>query len=100
VLLYCTDKFDITEIDTSGEGNINDTVYIKLSPDWEGYNKPQDVLIGIEPFVYIADTENNRVVMLNVAGQFMGETTIEHPTKITQDYRLNLIVCGRCRITN
>ena len=93
-LLNCTDKFDITEVDTSGDGNINDTVYIKLSPDWEGFNKPQDVMVGREPFIYVADTENDRVVMLNTAGQFLGSVNIQHPTKLAQDYRLNLIVCG------
>lgn len=96
LLTDCTDKFDINEADPGdGEGNINDTVYVKLSPDWEGFNKPLDIHIGREPFVYIADSENDRVVMLNLAGQYLGEASIPHPTKIIQDYKLNLIVCGQ-----
>ncbi len=94
-LSNCTDKFSISDVDTgTGSGNINDTLYIKLSPEWTGFNKPQDVLIGREPFVYIADTENDRVVMLNVAGDILGSVNIQHPVKLAQDYRLNLIVCG------
>lgn len=91
----CTDKFEITDVNTgSGAGNINDTLYVKLSPDWTGFNKPQDILIGHEPFVYIADTGNDRVVMLNVAGDILGSVNIQHPVKLAQDFRLNLIVCG------
>jgi hypothetical protein len=91
----CGDKFDISEFSTSSSGNISgDTVYVKLNPDWTGFNKLQDVIIGREPLIYIADTENNLVVMLNLDGRRLGSKSIKRPISIAQDYKLNLIVCG------
>lgn len=89
------DLGEITSNSDSSSGNLNDTVYVKLNPDWTGFNKPQDVIIGREPFVYVADTENDRIVMLNLAGQVLGTRNIKHPVAIAQDYQLNLIVCAR-----
>lgn len=91
----CVDKFDITEFDTNEPGNIaGDTIFVKLNPDWVGYNQPQDIIIGREPLVYIADTENDRVVMLNLDGKILGTKSIKRPVALAQDYRLNLIVCA------
>lgn len=97
ILSSCADKFDLNQVDLSGgEGNIGgDTVYVLLNPIWDGYNKPQDVMVGREPFIYVADTENDRVVMLNLAGEILSSTTIKHPVALAQDYRLNLIVCAQ-----
>jgi hypothetical protein len=96
LLFYsCVDKFDITEFDTDNPGNISgDTIFVKLNPDWIGYNKPQDIIIGREPLVYVADTENDRIVMLNLDGQILGTKSIKRPIALAQDYRLNLIVCA------
>ena len=92
----CNDKFDITQFQTDDDGNITgDTVYIKLNPDWDGYNHPEDVMIGREPLIYIADTDNDRIVMLNLDGQLLSSRTIKHPIAIAQDYRLNLLVCAQ-----
>jgi len=96
ILLYfgCDDKFPVPT-QTGGEaGNIDDTVYVKQNPDWTGFNKPEDIIIGREPFVYVADTYNDRIVMLNVAGQVLGTKKIKHPVEIAQDYKLNLLVCA------
>jgi len=90
----CADKFELPT-DTGGLGNIaGDTVYIQINPPWEGFNKPQDVYIGNEPFVYVADTDNNRIVMLNLAGTVLGKVDIKKPIEIAQDHQLNLIVCA------
>lgn len=92
----CADKFDINQFQ-SGKKDANiggDTVYIQLSPIWTGFNKPQDVYIGREPFIYVADTDNNRIVMLNQAGQILSTRNIKKPIKISQDNKLNLIVCA------
>lgn len=92
----CTNKFDLTEATTSingnGQVNIGDTVYIQQFPNWEGFNKPQDMIVGREPFIYVADTENDRIVMLNISGQFLGEKKIKRPTSITQNYKLELLI--------
>lgn len=93
----CAEKFDLTDIDT-GDGNVNvggDTVYVQLNPEWEGFNRPQDIMVGREPFIYIADTDNNRIVMLNLNGDILGARTIKRPVALAQDYKLNLIVCAQ-----
>jgi hypothetical protein len=96
-LLSCTDKFDLNDIDT-GDGNVNvsgDTVYVQINPEWGGFNRPQDVMVGREPFVYVADTDNDRIVMINLDGQILGTRSIKKPVALAQDYRLNLIVCAQ-----
>ncbi len=92
----CTDKFSDPTFFNSGDvpTNIGDTVYIQQFPIWDGFNKPQDMIIGRETFIYVADTENDRIVMMNVAGQFLGSKEIPKPIAIAQDHRLNLIICG------
>ncbi len=92
----CHDKFDITQFQTDDDGNITgDTVYIKLNPDWEGFNHPEEIIIGREPLVYVADTDNDQIIMLNLDGQRLSSRTIKHPISIAQDYKLNLIVCAQ-----
>jgi len=91
----CNEEFDTTQFISDDPGNVTgDTVYVKINPDWEGFNKPQDIIVGKEPLIYVADTENDRIVMLNVAGQWLGTKSIKHPVAIAQDYKLNLIVCA------
>ena len=91
----CGDKFDISVFNTNSSGNITgDTVYVKLNPDWTGFNKPQDVIVGREPLIYVADTDNDMVVMMNLDGKRLGNISIKHPVSIAQDYKLNLIICA------
>lgn len=96
-LSNCVDKFDLREIAASDDDiNIGgDTVYVQLFPVWEGFNKPQDVMVGREPYIYVADTDNNRIVMLNLDGQVLGSRSIKHPVALAQDYRLNLLVVAQ-----
>jgi DNA-binding beta-propeller fold protein YncE len=45
--------------------------------------------------IYVCDTDNNRIVVLNIAGAVLGiRDGIKKPIAIAQDYRLNLIVCA------
>jgi len=93
----CGDKFDITQLNSTG-GNANiagDTVYVQLNPAWGGFNKPEDIIIGREPFIYVADTYNDRIVMLNLNGDILGSRHVKRPVAIAQDYKLNLIVCAQ-----
>lgn len=99
-LFYCTDKFELPqEPINKGTGNVSDTVYIQQNPVWTGFNKPQDMIIGKETFIYVCDTDNDRIVMLNMAGQILGTKYIKHPIAIDQDYQLNLIVCAQIDTT-
>jgi DNA-binding beta-propeller fold protein YncE len=97
IIYNCADKFDLNDIDLSGN-NVNiggDTVFVQVNPVWEGFNKPQDIIIGKEPFIYVADTDNDRIVMMNLDGQILGTRTVKKPVALAQDYKLNLIICGQ-----
>lgn len=97
----CSKKQDLNEFTSSGKINLKgDTVYIQLFPAWEGFNHPKDILVGNEPLIYVADTDNDRVVMMNLNGQILGTKTIKKPIALAQDYQLNLIVCGQDIINN
>lgn len=98
VLFYsCADKFDLNDLDLGGDpGNVaGDTVYVQINPVWEGFNQPRDVMVGREPFIYVADTDNDRIVLLNLDGKRLGIKSIKKPVAIAQDYRLNLLVCAQ-----
>jgi hypothetical protein len=93
----CAEKFDINQFNTDNPGNIaGDTLYVAVTPNWEpGLNNPQAMIIGNEPFLYVADTDNNRIIMMNLAGQVLGiREGIKKPIAIAQDYQLNLIICA------
>jgi len=101
MLAACGEKFPLPPAPKdafSGIGLVNDTVYVQQSPIWgpeEGYdwNAPQDILIGREPLIYVADTGNDRIVMMDLAGTILGSSAkILHPLAVTQDNRLNLLV--------
>ncbi len=49
-------------------------------------------MVGKEPFIYVADTDNDRIVMMNIDGEILGTRKIKHPIAIAQDFKLNLIV--------
>ena len=97
IFCSCVDKLDLNDLGADdGGGNVSgDTVYVRINPVWEGYNKPQDVMVGREPFIYIADTDNDRIVLLNLDGQRLGTKSIKKPVALAQDYRLNLFVCAQ-----
>ncbi len=84
---------DITNIPA-----VSDTTYLQLRPDWDSdagydFNAPQDVLLGREPLVYIADTGNDRIVMLDLAGNILGQSQpVPHPVAMTQDSKLRLLI--------
>ena len=96
LLIGCGDKLDVSQL-TASSGNANvagDTVYIPLNPEWSGFNKPEDIIVGREPFIYVADTYNDRIVMMNLNGDILGTRHVMKPVSIAEDYELNLIVCA------
>lgn len=49
--------------------------------------------VGAEPLIYVADTENDRIVMLDPVGNVLGVSgRIRRPAAITQDDQLDLLV--------
>ncbi|MCE1188045.1 MAG: hypothetical protein LWX56_02800 [Ignavibacteria bacterium] len=99
IVLVTGCKEDKTVMPVSDGSNQNpggDTLYIPVSPSWGGFNNPQAILMGREPFIYICDTDNNRVVMMNTAGTVLSVlSNIKKPTAITQDYLLNLYIIAQ-----
>ena len=80
----------------SSGGAIGDTSYIQKG-SWSGiFNKPRAIIYGQDQFFYVADTYNNRIVMLNSAGLVMSVSKpILHPIALTQEsHFLDLLVCA------
>ncbi len=98
VLMSCGEKYDTNPLYANNTNKVNiggDTVYVEIKPVWGGFNHPQAIIVGKEPFIYVADTDNNRVVMLNLNGDVLGTRSVKHPVALAQDYKFNLIVCAR-----
>jgi DNA-binding beta-propeller fold protein YncE len=94
------EKFPLPEQtdDTDGTDVVSDTTYLQLQPVWgieTGYqlNQPQDILLGREPLIYVADTGNDRILMLDLAGNTLGQSQpVDNPVALTQDSKLNLLI--------
>ncbi len=72
-----------------------DTTYVQIGPVWEeaggvSFNKPEDVHIGYDTYIYIADSENDRIVKMDRRGKFVDSYPVPHPISITQDPLLRL----------
>ena len=99
------DKYNVNSFPkTTTNANISDTVYIQQGIPWGDsrypqsgtFNGPQAVIVGNEPLVYVADTKNNRIVMLDIAGRVIGYSQrIQRPVALAQDKRLQLLVCAQ-----
>ncbi|MBC8145780.1 MAG: hypothetical protein H7X80_09340 [bacterium] len=95
----CAEKPDAPTAPASREP-VTDTSYVMVSPAWTGFEAPEDVLVGREPFIYVADTGNDAIVMLDLAGRVVGRSKrIKRPVAIAQDYRFNLLVAGELDTT-
>lgn len=70
-----------------------DTTYIQTGT-WGGFNRPNGIIYGRDQLFYVLDTYNNRIVMLNQAGNELSELAILRPLAAAQDTRLDLIVAA------
>lgn len=89
----CGEKLDLSQfpINGGGGGNISDTLYVQIFPEWTGYNNPRDVIIGNEPLIYIADTDNNRIVQLDIGGGFVSTVDVLRPIRLAMDNNLDIL---------
>ena len=99
LLPACQHQLDLSTLPQQVVSTL-DTSYVELSPAFAGYAGAEDIQIGNDQLLYVADTRANRVVMLNRAGQFLSERTMLHPRSIGQDSRLDLLVGGEMIATN
>ncbi|HDS00513.1 MAG TPA: hypothetical protein ENO22_05410 [candidate division Zixibacteria bacterium] len=96
LMLDCSEKVN-QPTDLPEPGSINpDTTYVMITPAWteaDGitFDRPTDVMIGYDRFVYVADRNNDRVVKLTLAGEFVESYQIPNPTQIDQDRALDLL---------
>lgn len=101
VFFGCESKFQISSLPSaSASGTIGDTVYVQQKPVWTGFNNPTAIIVGNEPFIYVADTYNDRVVMLDLNGREIGAASdpgpngMRRPIGLAEDKKLNLLVCA------
>ncbi|MFH2030098.1 MAG: hypothetical protein ABIJ40_05650 [Bacteroidota bacterium] len=96
LVISCTDKFDKPDNSVApGDIVFSDTAYIQQFPVWDYFNKPQDLIVGREPFLYVADTENDRIVMMDESGRILGIKSVKRPIALAQDFKFNLLVCAK-----
>ena len=99
LFLGCEKKFDLATLPRQDDAAL-DTSYVALDPPFTGFTEPQDILIGNDQLLFVADTKANRVVMMNRAGQFLSERVMLHPVSLAQDTRLDLLVGGEMVAAN
>ena len=92
-----------TSLPFSGDKSL-DTTYVQISPVWAEagripFREPEDIFIGYDTYLYIADTGNDRIVKMDRRGEFIAEYPVHHPISVAQDPLLRLAtVSGQSRI--
>lgn len=82
-------------------GNVGQQVYVQINPPLDAANgydfsRPADVYMGVDNFLYVCDTGNDRIVMMDVGGQIQGiSQPIPHPEAITQNDSLQLLIVNK-----
>ncbi len=94
ILIGCQEKPPLLE---PIPDTVFDTAYVELTPGFSGFTRPEDIIIGSDQLLYVADTygdESGRIVMMNRAGQILSTKKMLRPIAIAQDSRLDLLVGG------
>ncbi|CAN5634128.1 hypothetical protein BH10BAC5_BH10BAC5_00940 [soil metagenome] len=94
-LYSCAPKTDLSEYPVTNNPNpvsTNDTSYVQQSPTWDQFNGPEDILIGKEPLIYVADTKNNAIIQMDLSGLQIGSLEFLHPHCLSQDNNFDLLV--------
>ncbi|HCA81020.1 MAG TPA: hypothetical protein DEP53_14925, partial [Bacteroidetes bacterium] len=79
-LAACQEKFSLDEL--AGARTtfvVGDTTYLEIVPPYEGFNEPHGILMGNDKLLYVADTRNNRIVQMDIAGQVLGTRSMVRP---------------------
>lgn len=108
ILISCGDKMPLPPVQYTPESfGANDTSYVHLIPDWDvasiGYESSSpmtlvDMTIGIDDYIFAADSANNRIIALNKSGSIERKHNldmifpIEAPSGIDIDTKLNLLI--------
>ena len=92
-LAGCMEKFDLSTLPRPIDVAI-DTAYVQMYPSYGTYPDAEDIVLGNDELLYVADRKANRIVMMNRAGTVLSTNTILHPIAVAQDSRLDLLVGG------
>ena len=81
---------------------LSDTTYLQLNPPWDeahgySFSNPGKLIVGLDTYIYVCDTDNNRIVRLDAAGTVHGTYEVPHPIGIAQDELLRLLVVNGTR---
>ena len=112
ILIDCVSK---EPFPTFSEAEQSDTSYIQITPNWtkSEYNfaSPKDLLIGEDSYLFIADSGNGRIAVLDGAGnqiqsdEYGNDFTalanldvpnvgIIQPLRLAQDSKMNLLIAN------
>ena len=100
------DKLELPVIPPGDEQfkGLDDAEYVLLSPILDASNgysfrQPSDVFFGADNFLYVADTGNDRIVMLDAGGAVQGISGyLPHPEAITQNDSLQLLIVNNSNV--
>ncbi len=92
----CSEKANVVDISTlptaTGQA-IMDTSYIQIQPAWQGFSNPEKIKIGYDYILYVTEPDNNRIVMVDLAGRRLGYSQyVKRPAAVTEDRKFNLII--------
>lgn len=112
LLIDCVSK---ESLPTFSEAEQSDTSYIQITPNWTaaeyGFSSPKDIILGEDSYLFIADSGNGRVLVLDRAGNqiqtdeygndFAGLANLEisnigliEPLRLAQDSKMNLFIAN------
>jgi hypothetical protein len=97
----CGEKLPLpSHIQDNPDGRLVDTVYLPITPVWSAadgkpYARPNGIAVGYDRTLYISDTDNDRIVRLDLAGNFIESFSVPHPVAVAQDRSFNLVCVGR-----
>lgn len=95
LFVQCGRKIKLpTSLPVSGDKSL-DTTYVQIWPFWTEaggipFKEPQDIHIGYDTYLYIADTGNDRIVKMDRRGKFIDQYPVHHPISVAQDPLLRL----------
>jgi hypothetical protein len=106
LLISCEhDKIQLPTIPTGEEqfSNVGEAVFVQISPVLDAslgaeyaFNNPSDIFFGADNLIYVCDTGNNRIVMMDAGGAIQGiSQTIPHPEAISQNDSLELLIVNK-----
>jgi DNA-binding beta-propeller fold protein YncE len=107
LLMACTGPKEPLPEGSGGPFGAGDTTYVRLSPIWDtGHlgtelSDPSDIVVSRDGYVYVADTGNDRILVLSRSGAVLGgcfdSLRVDSPQGVDLDSKLNLCIVNGTR---